>query len=479
MTQPSPVAVISPIDASVAHEYRPLGLDAARATVDRARLAQRVWKARPMADRVELCTKMLEHFAAKANGHATLISKMMGKPLAEAQGEARVMAGRVEALCRLAPEALADEPLPAKEGFHRFIRHEPVGVVLDIAAWNYPLLVPIGAVAGAVLAGDSVLIKHAPQTAACGAMIADAFAEAGALMAAPPPEGLVSDFMVSHETVGTILDERRVDQVAFTGSVRGGHEVFRAAARENFMNVGLELGGKDAALVLPDCDFEFTVANLVEGAFYNAGQSCCAIERIYVHAALYDRFVEAYLAEAKKLKLGNPLAAGTTLGPVVNADAAARVRAQVEAAVAAGATDLLAAHDFAVPDASPCYLAPAMLVDVDHTMAVMREETFGPAIGIMKVASEAEAVALANDSSFGLTASIWSTDDARVEAIAGQLEVGTVFQNRADFLDPELPWVGVKDSGSGVSLSHLGLRALTRPKSFHLRRREPAKADSP
>lgn len=457
--------IVSPIDGQVAHEFEYLDDAAALATVERAHAAQRAWKRTDLGERVQLCRAMLDAYEAQADRYAREIATMMGKPLAEAAGEIRTMRARVEALIEQAPAALADEPLPAMQGFERRIRHEPIGVVLDIAAWNYPLLVPINVVAGAVLAGDSVLIKHSPQTALCGAQLARSFAEAGA------PEGLVSDFMVRHETVAEVLRQRVVDQVAFTGSVRGGHEVFRAAAHDNFMAVGLELGGKDPALVLPDCDFDFTVPNLVEGAFYNAGQSCCAVERIYVHEAIWDRFVEAYVAETHKLRLGNPLAEGTTLGPVVDARAAARVQQQVAAAISAGARLLTDEAEFEIPDASPCYLAPMVLVDVDHSMALMRDETFGPAIGLMKVRDEAEALALMNDSSYGLTASIWTRDDARVEALAAELDTGTVFQNRCDYLDPWLPWVGVKDSGHGVSLSHLGLRALTRPKSLHFRRR--------
>ncbi len=460
-----PEPIVSPIDGQVAYEFEYLDDAAALATVERAHAAQREWKRSSIAERGKLCLAMLDAFEQHADRYAREISTMMGKPLAEARGEIKTMRARVEALVALAPTALADELLPEVPGFRRLIRHEPVGVVLDIAAWNYPLVVPINVVAGAVLAGDAVLLKHSPQTALCGAQLARSFAEAGA------PEGLVSDFMCSHETVARVLGRRVVDQVAFTGSVRGGHEVYRAAAQDNFIGVGLELGGKDPALVLPDCDFDFTVPNLVEGAFYNGGQSCCAVERIYVHADIWDRFVEAYVEHTHQLKLGDPLADGTTLGPVVDARAAARVQQQVAAALAAGARLLTDEGNFEIPERSPCYLAPMVLVDVDHSMALMRDETFGPAIGLMKVRDEHEALALMNDSSYGLTASVWTRDDERVEQLADALETGTVFQNRCDYLDPQLPWVGVKDSGHGVSLSYLGLRALTRPKSLHFRRR--------
>ncbi|HLT41023.1 MAG TPA: aldehyde dehydrogenase family protein [Enhygromyxa sp.] len=462
-----PEPIVSPIDGRVAHQFEYLDDAAAFAVVERAHAAQRDWQRTTLDERCKLCLAMLDAFERDADRYAREISTMMGKPLGEARGEIRTMRARVEALVALAPAALADELLPELPGFRRLIRHQPVGVVLDIAAWNYPLLVPINVVAGAVLAGDAVLIKHSPQTALCGAQLARSFAEAGA------PEGLVSDFMCSHETVARVLGRRVIDQVAFTGSVRGGHEVYRAAAHDNFIGVGLELGGKDPALVLPDCDFDFTVPNLVEGAFYNAGQSCCAVERIYVHEAIWERFIEAFVENTRTLKLGDPLAEGTTLGPVVDARAAARVQQQVASAISAGARLLTDASEFEVPDRSPCYVAPMVLVDVDHSMALMREETFGPAIGIMKVRDEQQALALMNDSHYGLTASIWTRDDERAEQLADALETGTVFQNRCDYLDPQLPWVGVKDSGHGVSLSHLGLRALTRPKSLHFRRRAP------
>lgn len=462
-----PESIVSPIDGQVAYQFEYLDQAAALASVERARAAQREWKRTPLAERGRLCLAMLDAFERNADRYAREITTMMGKPLGEAHGEISTMRARVEALVALAPAALADELLPELPGVRRLIRHEPVGVVLNIAAWNYPLLVPINVVAAAVLAGDAVLIKHSPQTALVGRQLARSFAEAGA------PEGLVSDFMCTHETVARVLAERVIDQVAFTGSVRGGHQVVRAVAQDNFIGVGLELGGKDPALVLPDCDFDFTVANLVEGAFYNAGQSCCAVERIYVHEAIWDRFIEAYVEHTRLLKLGDPLAEGTSLGPVVDARAAARVQQQVASAVVSGARLLTDASDFELPDRSPCYVAPMVLVDVDHSLALMREETFGPAIGIMKIRDEHEAIALMNDSPYGLTASIWTRDEQLVERLADALETGTVFQNRCDYLDPQLPWVGVKDSGHGVSLSHLGLRALTRPKSLHLRHGAP------
>ncbi len=315
----------------------------------------------------------------------------------------------------------------------------------------------------AVLAGNAVVIKHAHQTTLVAEQLAQAFADAGA------PAGLVSAMPVDHEVAAALIGQRRFGYVSFTGSVRGGHEVYRAVAANDFIGCGLELGGKDGALVLPDCDLDSTVENLVDAAFFNAGQSCCGIERIYVHADVFDRFVEAYIAAAKGYVLGNPLQDGTTLGPMVRAEAVAHVRAQVAQATGKGAQLVVGDGDFAVPDLSRCYLAPQVLTGVDHSMDLMTEETFGPAIGIMKYSSEAEGIALMNDSHYGLTGSVWTLDDARARSLAERIEAGTVFQNRCDYLDPGLAWTGVKDSGHGASLSRLGFMSVTRPKSYHLR----------
>jgi len=275
--------------------------------------------------------------------------------------------------------------------------------------------------------------------------------------------------MTSHDTVAQLIHSRRLGAVAFTGSVRGGHEVVRTVAQDNFIPTGFELGGKDPALVLPDADFDFTVGNLVDGAFYNAGQSCCGIERIYVHADVYDRFVEAYAEGVRAYRMGNPLEDGVTLGPVVNEAAAARVKAHNAQAVAQGGRALVPEDAFDVPDLSPCYVAPQAFDQVTHQMDLMREETFGPTVGIMKVGSVDEAIAMMNDSVYGLTASIWSTDPERAEAIARKVQAGTVYLNRCDYLDPEMPWTGVKDTGVGCSLGRYGFGQVTRLKSYHLR----------
>jgi acyl-CoA reductase-like NAD-dependent aldehyde dehydrogenase len=456
--------IVSPIDGRVAYSYDQLDVDAAMRRLERAQEVQRDWRRTPLSERVTLCLGMLDAYAAKVDPNAEQITRMMGKPLGQAKGEfQRSMTERVKHLCAIAAEALADEPLPIANNLRRWVRHEPVGVVLDIAAWNYPLLIAVNVIVPAVLAGNAVLVKHASQTALVAEQFEDAFIAAGA------PNGLVQAVHLDHATVAKLVASRRLGYVSFTGSVRGGHEVYRTVAKDNFIGVGLELGGKDPALVLSDCDFDFAVENLVDGAFYNAGQSCCGIERIYVEHTIYDRFVEAYVAKTREYVVGDPLDPQTTIGPMVDANAADHVRAQIEEALGRGAKALIGPGDFRVPDASRAYLAPQVLVGVDHSMSVMKEESFGPVIGIMKVADAAEGVRLMNDSDYGLTASIWTKDAERGEALATYVEAGTVYMNRCDYLDPGLAWTGVKDSGFGCSLSRLGFLQVTRPKSYHLR----------
>jgi acyl-CoA reductase-like NAD-dependent aldehyde dehydrogenase len=347
------------------------------------------------------------------------------------------------------------------DGFTRFVRREPLGVVLTLAPWNYPYLCAVNAIIPAMAAGNTVVLKHSAQTPLCAERLQQAADAAGL------PAGVFQTLHCSHDSVASMVADPRVDYVAFTGSVDGGVAVSRAGAGR-FIAMGMELGGKDPAYVRADAKLDHAAPNLVEGAFFNSGQSCCGIERIYVHEAVFDNFVERYVAGVSAYTLGDPLLASSDLGPMVRASAADHVRGQTAQALAAGAKALISKSNFASADEA-AYLAPQVLVDVDHSMAIMREESFGPVIGIMKVSGDAEALRLMNDSRYGLTASVWTQDQNAGMALASELETGTVFMNRCDYLDPHLAWVGVKDSGRGCTLSSIGYENLTRPKSFHLR----------
>jgi acyl-CoA reductase-like NAD-dependent aldehyde dehydrogenase len=357
---------------------------------------------------------------------------------------------------------LADIAVAPKAGFTRFIRRDPLGVVFVIAPWNYPYLTAVNSVVPALVAGNAVILKHSAQTPLCAERFAEAFATAGL------PEGVFQYLHLGHEAALAMIAGGGVDFVAFTGSVPAGHAVQEAAAKR-FIGAGLELGGKDPAYVRADADLDHAVENLVDGAFFNSGQSCCGIERIYVHVDVHDRFVDGVAALAATYRLGNPLEEDTTLGPMVRTAAADFVRGQINEAVSSGARALIDPSAFPADDPGSPYLAPQVLVDVDHSMRVMTEESFGPVVGIMKVGSDDEAVRLMNDSAFGLTAAIWTTNADAAIAIGDRIETGTWFMNRCDYLDPALAWTGVKDSGRGCTLSQLGFDQLTRPKSFHLR----------
>ena len=453
---------ISPVDGSTYVE-RPLADAAAiAAALDAATRAQTAWAAVPVDARAAVCTAAVDAMLAHAGEIATELTWQMGRPLSQAPGELGGLEERARHMIAAAAGALAGLETEHKPGFQRFIRREAVGVVVVVAPWNYPYLTSVNTVIPALMAGNSVVLKHSHQTPLCAERYGQAFADAGL------PEGVFQYLHMSHAGTESLIRDARVGFVAFTGSVAGGHAVMAALAGR-FIGAGLELGGKDPAYVRADADVDFAVENLVDGAFFNSGQSCCGIERIYAHADLYDAFVAAFVAQTAQYRLGNPTEAEVNLGPMVRASAADFVRGQIDEAVVAGARALINAKEFAADAPGTPYLAPQVLVDVDHSMRVMSEESFGPVVGIMKVASDDEAVACMNDSDFGLTASVWTADTAAALAIGGRVDTGTWFMNRCDYLDPALAWTGVKDSGHGCTLSDVGYEQLTRPKSYHLR----------
>ncbi len=454
---------ISPIDGTLCVE-RPLATpEQIDRALDEATRAQREWKTVPIAERAAYCLAMVEAVVAKADELGLELTRQMGRPMRYTPNEIRRgFDERARYMIAAAEQALADIRMEAKQGFTRFIRREPLGVVLTLAPWNYPYLTSVNAVIPAIMAGNTVILKHSNQTPLCAERFAEAFKAAGL------PRGVFQYLHMDHGDVGRAIGDPRIGYVAFTGSVEGGHAVVEAA-RRRFLNMGLELGGKDPAYVRADADMEHAIENLVDGAMFNSGQSCCGIERIYVHEAVFDDFVDGYVDLTRRYTLGNPLDAATTLGPMVRTGAAQFVRAQIAEAVERGARALVDPAQFPANREGTPYLAPQVLVDVEHSMRVMSEETFGPVVGIMPVSGDDEAIRLMNDSRYGLTAAIWTADVDAAIAIGDQIDTGTWFMNRCDYLDPALAWTGVKDSGRGCTLSTVGYEYLTRPKSYHLR----------
>lgn len=428
--------------------------------LDRARAAAQSYRASKIADRMALVLAAMKAMESRRDEIAADISRMMGKPLAQARNEVAGMAGRARHMISIAEKSLADIALP-QEGFERRIVKEPIGVVLDLPAWNYPLLTAINVVAPAVLAGNAVIVKHSPRSPLCGMHLQRAFEDAGA------PKDLVQSLDCDHPTTERIVGDGRVDYVVFTGSIFGGHRIQEAASKR-FIDVGLELGGNDPAYVAADCDFKNTVENIVDGCIYNAGQSCCAVERVYVHASIYDRFLEACLPLVSAYVMGNPMDETTTLGPIAQPGHVADLQRLILDAKNKGAR-VLYGGNATTAGGKGRFFEPTLIADVEQSMRLFQEESFGPIVAIGKVHSDEEALAKMNDSRLGLTASIWTTDADRARKMAKALEAGTVYMNRCDSVDPALPWSGVKNSGKGSSLSSLGFDSLTRPKSIHFR----------
>ena len=453
---------ISPIDGSIYAERTCLEPDAARAAVEKAKAAKRAWAARPLNERIGAVQKAVAYIGETQHRMVDQLAHQMGRPVRYG-GEFGGFEERASYMASIAEEALAPIVVEDSSDFLRKIEREPQGVVLVVAPWNYPYMTAINTVAPALIAGNCVVLKHASQTILVGEHLADAFSAAGL------PDGVFTNMALDHDTTSMLISEGHFGMVNFTGSVGGGQAMERAAAG-TFTTVSTELGGKDPGYVRADADLDAAVDTLIDGAMFNSGQCCCGIERIYVHESLYDEFVEKAVALVQGYVLGDPREETTTLGPMANKRFADEVRAQIAEAVKAGAKTHIKTM---AADDGGTYLTPQILTDVDHTMRIMRDETFGPAVGIMKVSSDEEAIELMNDSVFGLTCSLWTNDTDAAETIGRRLETGTVFMNRCDYLDPALCWTGCKDTGRGAGLSVLGFHAVTRPKSYHLKKLKP------
>jgi acyl-CoA reductase-like NAD-dependent aldehyde dehydrogenase len=452
----------SPIDNSLYVERPYASQHETEEALIKAQSAQKLWRLSSVSEREEYCLAAINALVAEKEAIAEELCWQMGRPIRYAQGEVNGMEDRARYMISAAKSALAPVELPEKTGFIRYIKREPLGTVLIIAPWNYPFLTAINAIIPAIMAGNAVILKHSAQTP----LVAERFDKA--FKQARIPQGVFQYLHLTHESTEQLIQSPLIDSIAFTGSVAGGEMVERAVAGR-FIHVGLELGGKDPAYIRADADLDHAVETAIDGAFFNSGQSCCGIERIYVHQEVYDEFVSKAVNLVKQYKLGRSDDPETTLGPVVRASAADFVRDQIKEAVEQGAVTHINNADFKLDKPGSPYLAPQIVTQVNHQMRLMTEETFGPVVGIMSVTGDEEAIKLMNDSAFGLTAAVFTRDINRGISIGEQLHTGTFFINRCDYLDPALAWTGVKNSGRGCTLSSLGYEQLTRPKSFHIK----------
>ena len=453
------ITCISPIDGEIFAKRNTLSLKDAKDKVQLLRAAQKAWSARPLAERILLVMEGVDAVGRMNDQIVPELAQMMGRPIRYG-GEFGGFKERAQYMSEIAEQALQDIEISNDSSFKRYIKRIPHGLVFVVAPWNYPYMTAINTIAPALISGNVVALKHATQTLLVGERLVDAFISAGI------PKDVFINMYLDHDTTSRLIEENSFDFVNFTGSLRGGIEMERAAAG-TFTPVGTELGGKDPGYVMEDADLDAAVETLIDGAMFNSGQCCCGIERIYVVESLYEKFLKKAINIVENYKLGNPLEPETTIGPMANKRFSDEVRLQINEAVELGAT----AHiEVFKNDDAGTYVTPQILTGVDHNMRIMKDETFGPVVCIMPVSSDEEAISLMNDSEFGLTASLWTKDVGRAEKIADQIETGTVFLNRADYLDPALCWTGCKNTGSGGGLSIIGYHNLTRPKSYHLKK---------
>ena len=454
---------ITPIDNSVYLE-RPLSTqNEIDNVIENSKKSFQSWKSTSIDDRIKIINKFIDNLIALKPEVSKEICWQIGRPISQCGNELRGFEERSRHMVEIAKESLRDIPATKNDEFDNYIYKSPLGVIFVMAPWNYPIITATNTIVPALLAGNTIVIKHSSQTPRCAELISQAFENTGL------PEGVFQFVHTDHQACEKIIADPRIAHVVFTGSVRGGQEVKKYIGTR-FINVGLELGGKDPAYVRSDADLNHAIENLVDGAMFNSGQSCCGIERIYVDQSIYKDFIDGFKTITEQYKLGDPSQEDTNLGPVVRLSAANFIRSQISEAEKQGAKRLIDESKFSIVKEDNCYIAPQVMIDVDHSMRFMMEETFGPAVGIMPVKDHLEAKQLMNDSPYGLTASIWTKDTDFAKDFGREIETGTFFMNRCDYLDPALAWTGVKDTGVGCSLSVLAFDQFTRPQSFHMRK---------
>ncbi|RAH82846.1 Aldedh-domain-containing protein [Aspergillus japonicus CBS 114.51] len=458
------IRTLSPSTNKVIFEHPGTSLEEAQKIVQASQDALRTYKKTTLAQRKEIVVKALDLIVADRDTLAAELTTQMGRPIAYTGKEIDTFRKRAEFLLNIADESLKNLPGTPESGFRRFVKKEPVGPVLISTAWNYPYLITVNALLPALLSGNTVILRPSPQTPIFGERLASYFVQAGL------PDHVLQ---VIHCGSADVLDEiaqlPQIKLISFVGSTLGGLRIREATARR-LVPVNLELGGNDPAYVRPDADLASVAANIVDGAVFNSGQSCCAIERVYVHADVHDAFVEEVKKELAGYKVGDPHDQSTTTGPVVSSLAVKNIQSHITDALSKGAVDVTPANPtFQNLPSEGNYLAPTVLINATHDMQVMKHETFGPVLPIMKVSSDEEAVDLMNDSDYGLTASIWTKDIKRGEELIEDVEAGTVYLNRCDYPSPDLAWIGWKNSGLGFTLGPKAYDGFYKLKSFHIK----------
>ncbi len=454
---------ITPIDNSIYLERSLSSEDEINDILDKSERSFISWKNTSIEDRIIIINKFIDNLLNLNTEVSKEICWQIGRPITQCGNELRGFEERSRHMVEIAKDSLQNIPARKNDEFDNYIYKSPLGVIFVMAPWNYPIITATNTIVPALLAGNTLLLKHSSQTPMCAELLSKAFENTGL------PEGVFQFVHTNHESCEKIISDPRVSHVVFTGSVQGGQEIKKYIGTR-FINVGLELGGKDPAYVRSDADINYAIENLVDGALFNSGQSCCGIERIYVDQSIYNKFIEGFKSIIENYKLGDPSKDDTNLGPVVRQSAAQFIREQISEAEKKGAQRLIDESKFPIAEENNCYVAPQVMIDVDHSMRFMMEETFGPAVGIMPVKDHEEARKLMNDSPYGLTASIWTKDLDFAKDFGKKIETGTFFMNRCDYLDPALAWTGVKDTGVGCSLSKLAFDQFTRPQSFHMRK---------
>ena len=429
-----------------------------------AREAQPAWAAVPLKERIEVIAAFRQAIIDHAEELARILTGETGKPISQSRNELKGLIPRLDFFLAESPRALRTQVAlkDKKSGLRELIASEPLGVVANISAWNYPYFVGTNVFIPALIAGNAVLYKPSEFAAQTGLAIAGLLHESGV----PAP---VFATVIGNGEAGSLLLRQPIDGVFFTGSVATGKKIARSVSNR-LIKVQLELGGKDPVYVCDDVEVETSAAAIADGAFYNTGQSCCSVERIYVHESIHDAFVAAFVSAVRSFKIGDPREDDTYIGPLTRSAQVGVLEAQIEDAVRKGARVLTGGKRLKGYGGGS-YLAPTVLTDVNHRMSVMREETFGPVVGVMAVRDDAQAIELMNDTDYGLTAAVYSPDQNRADKILRKVKAGSAYWNCCDRVSPRLPWSGRKNSGMGLTLSRACITAFTQPKAWHLRTR--------